>query len=282
MEAASAGGGRFEHLREHSIGLPEVLFQSITHMAPAAAVATRPLHRRGASFAGGLRRSRSCLAHDRRASSPRPRWRSSHGCSRPPAACTRTPARRSARGSACSSPGASRSPAARHAAPLGDLGFDWCDFCRRPLEHRRLARQRPVDGSGWILMTVVVLLLTIATSACGRGPGVVLGDLRDRRSCLVALCDHLRERGDLQHGERSSRARRRRGAGVFQGMVFALLAFIGFEAAAPLGEEPRTRVAPSRAPSSGRRSRRAVLCPLLVRVGLRRLRQLRQPGDDEP
>jgi hypothetical protein len=29
----------FDHLREHSIGLPEVLFQSITHMAPAAAVA---------------------------------------------------------------------------------------------------------------------------------------------------------------------------------------------------------------------------------------------------
>src|SRR4051794_41916298 len=39
MEAASASGGRFEHLREHSIGLPQVLFQSITHMAPAAAVA---------------------------------------------------------------------------------------------------------------------------------------------------------------------------------------------------------------------------------------------------
>src|SRR4051795_8630796 len=39
MEAASAGGGRFDHLREHSIGLPQVLFQSITHMAPAAAVA---------------------------------------------------------------------------------------------------------------------------------------------------------------------------------------------------------------------------------------------------
>ena len=39
MEAAPASGGRFEHLREHSIGLPQVLFQSITHMAPAAAVA---------------------------------------------------------------------------------------------------------------------------------------------------------------------------------------------------------------------------------------------------
>src|SRR6202012_3203294 len=36
---AAAGGRRFEHLREHSIGLPQVLFQSITHMAPAAAVA---------------------------------------------------------------------------------------------------------------------------------------------------------------------------------------------------------------------------------------------------
>src|SRR3954469_20527756 len=35
-----AGPSRtFEHLREHSIGLPQVLFQSITHMAPAAAVA---------------------------------------------------------------------------------------------------------------------------------------------------------------------------------------------------------------------------------------------------
>ena len=34
-----AGERRFDHLREHSIGLPQVLFQSITHMAPAAAVA---------------------------------------------------------------------------------------------------------------------------------------------------------------------------------------------------------------------------------------------------
>jgi amino acid transporter len=29
----------FEHLREHSIGLPGVLFQSVTHMAPGAAIA---------------------------------------------------------------------------------------------------------------------------------------------------------------------------------------------------------------------------------------------------
>jgi amino acid transporter len=40
VEAATAGEPRrFDHLREHSIGLPQVLFQSITHMAPAAAAA---------------------------------------------------------------------------------------------------------------------------------------------------------------------------------------------------------------------------------------------------
>src|SRR5690242_21925437 len=39
MEAGATAQPKFEHLREHSIGLPQVLFQSITHMAPAAAVA---------------------------------------------------------------------------------------------------------------------------------------------------------------------------------------------------------------------------------------------------
>src|SRR5205814_9961001 len=34
-----AGAARFDHLREHSIGLPQVLFQSVTHMAPGAAIA---------------------------------------------------------------------------------------------------------------------------------------------------------------------------------------------------------------------------------------------------
>ena len=39
MAGGAEGKRDFEHLREHSIGLPQVLFQSITHMAPAAAVA---------------------------------------------------------------------------------------------------------------------------------------------------------------------------------------------------------------------------------------------------
>jgi amino acid transporter len=39
MEASASARRDFDHLREHSIGLPGVLFQSITHMAPAAAVA---------------------------------------------------------------------------------------------------------------------------------------------------------------------------------------------------------------------------------------------------
>src|SRR6266699_6578747 len=39
MEAGAVQTRSFDHLREHSIGLSQVLFQSITHMAPAAAVA---------------------------------------------------------------------------------------------------------------------------------------------------------------------------------------------------------------------------------------------------
>src|SRR3954449_720498 len=39
VEPTGTGSRQFDHLREHSIGLPQVLFQSITHMAPAAAVA---------------------------------------------------------------------------------------------------------------------------------------------------------------------------------------------------------------------------------------------------
>src|SRR3954454_2449154 len=38
MEAGSVSGS-FDRLRVHSIGLPQVIFQSITHMAPGAAVA---------------------------------------------------------------------------------------------------------------------------------------------------------------------------------------------------------------------------------------------------
>src|ERR671937_954234 len=39
METARVPVRTFDHLREHSIGLSQVVFQSITHMAPAAAVA---------------------------------------------------------------------------------------------------------------------------------------------------------------------------------------------------------------------------------------------------
>jgi amino acid transporter len=39
MEAGAARTQSFDHLRENSIGLPQVLFQSITHMAPGAAIA---------------------------------------------------------------------------------------------------------------------------------------------------------------------------------------------------------------------------------------------------
>src|SRR5436305_14582289 len=39
MASTAAPTRSFDRLREHSIGLPQVVFQSITHMAPGAAVA---------------------------------------------------------------------------------------------------------------------------------------------------------------------------------------------------------------------------------------------------
>src|ERR671936_2628793 len=39
VEAGVAPSRAFDRLREHSVGLPETLFQSITHMAPGAAIA---------------------------------------------------------------------------------------------------------------------------------------------------------------------------------------------------------------------------------------------------
>src|ERR671939_2082209 len=39
MATTTAPTRTFDRLREHSIGLPQVIFQSITHMAPGAAVA---------------------------------------------------------------------------------------------------------------------------------------------------------------------------------------------------------------------------------------------------
>src|SRR5206468_6009006 len=39
MASAATPTRSFDRLREHSIGLPQVIFQSITHMAPGAAVA---------------------------------------------------------------------------------------------------------------------------------------------------------------------------------------------------------------------------------------------------
>jgi amino acid transporter len=70
-------------------------------------------------------------------------------------------------------------------------------------------------------------------------------------------------------------------SGVFKGMVFAILAFIGFEAAAPLGEEARNPRTHRTARGRGLgHHHRAVLRAVRVRVGLRRgLRQVRHAGD---
>ena len=101
-----AGERRFDHLREHSIGLPQVLFQSITHMAPAAAVAysiyiSVPDAQQALPLSVGLALI-ACLCGATAIGQLAKLFPAAGGC-------TRTPPARSARGRASSSRGSSSS-----------------------------------------------------------------------------------------------------------------------------------------------------------------------------
>jgi amino acid transporter len=90
-----------------------------------------------------------------------------------------------------------------------------------------------------LLMTVVVFLLTYRDIRLSTTAGVILGAFEIAVFGALAIWMLISNAGDLNaqpfnpgHGVNDW-------SGVFKGMVFAILAFIGFEAAAPLGEEAR-------------------------------------------
>ena len=248
MSAVPAEAPRsFDHLREQSIGLPQVLFQSITHMAPAAAIAFSILF--SVPFAGPalplsvLLALIACLLVAISIGQLAKKMPSAGGL------YAYVP-RRSAR------PGVPRRVAlpllraARSPAPLPDLrvGDD-----RRVPDGRRLGLDGPVVDLGLVAAAVVVLPdLPRRPAVDGRGSDP--RHLRDRR---------LRRAGDLDAAVERLRLNAaavqpaQRGPatcnGIFKGMVFAILAFIGFEAAAPLGEEAKR-------PATDRPARRRRLC----------------------
>ena len=145
MAAGSAAPehGGFDHLREHSIGLPQVLFQSITHMAPGGRRRVLDLHLRarraaGAAALGRARTDRLPLRRDRDRTAreaPAERRRPLH-VRRPLARPVGGLPRRLA---------LHRLPAARRAVPLPRVRLG---DARRVQHERRLALERPVGGLG--------------------------------------------------------------------------------------------------------------------------------------
>jgi len=235
MAAGSAAPerGGFDHLREHSIGLPQVLFQSITHMAPAAAVAyslfiSVPDARQALPLSVGLALI-ACL-------------------------CAAVAIGQLAK--LVPSAGGLYAYAARSLGPWAGLLVAWLFIGFQPLVAPFLylefgwAMSDVFDTSvGWhysgqwwiwvLLMTVIVFLLTYRDIRLSTTAGVLLGAFEIGIFAALALWMLFSNAGDLNMQPFNPSHAAGHWSGVFKGMVFAILAFIGFEASAPLGEEAR-------------------------------------------
>ena len=231
--AARAEAGSFDHLREHSIGLPQVLFQSITHMAPGAAVAysiyiSVPFSRQALALSVLLALV-ACM-------------------------CAAVAIGQLARLEP--SAGGLYAYAARSLGPPAGFIVAWLFILFEPLVAPFLYLEfgwamREVMGSeaGWhytgqwwiwaTLMTVIVFLLTYRDIRLSTTAGVILGAFEIAVFGALAVWMLLSNTGDLNLAPFNPHHALGGWSGVFRGMVFAILAFIGFEAAAPLGEEAR-------------------------------------------
>jgi amino acid transporter len=233
MEAVAAGGGRFEHLREHSIGLPQVLFQSITHMAPGAAVAysiyiSVPFSQQALALSVVLALI-ACL-------------------------CAATAIGQLAK--QYPSAGGMYTYAARSLGPWAGFFVAWLFILFEPLvapflylefgwamgEVMKSEVGWHYTGQWWIwaaLMTVIVFLLTYRDIRISTTAGVILGAFEIAVFGALALWMLFSNTGKLNVQPFNPSHAVGHWSGVFRGMVFAILAFIGFEAAAPLGEEAK-------------------------------------------
>jgi amino acid transporter len=98
------------------------------------------------------------------------------------------------------------------------------------------------SGQWWIwvlVMATVVFLLTFRDIRLSTTAGVILGAFEIAVFGALAIWMMISNGGDLNAQPFNPSHAVGDWNGVFRGMVFAILAFIGFEAAAPLGEEAR-------------------------------------------
>jgi amino acid transporter len=232
MEAGAARIEGQDQLRRGSIGLPQVLFQSITHMAPAAAVAFSILV--SVQFAGPALPLSVLLAL---------------------VACALVANSIGQLAKHMPSAGGLYTYNSRALGPRGGFLTGWAFLLFEPLVAPLLflifawATEDVVKNEigwdiGWwpwvIVAAAIVLYLTYSDVRLSTGAGVALGIFEIGVFTALALWMILSNLDSLTlQTFNPENALTGSFNGVFKGMIFAVLAFIGFEAAAPLGEEAR-------------------------------------------
>jgi amino acid transporter len=223
----------FDRLRVHSIGLPQVLFQSITHMAPAAAVAY--------SIYISVPSSKQALALSVLLAL---------------IACLCAAVAIGQLAKLEPSAGGLYTYAARSLGPWAGFNVAWLFILFEPLvapflylEFGWAMREVMSSEAGWhwsgqwviwaLLMAVIVFLLTYRDIRISTTAGVILGAFEILVFGALAVWMIFSNVGDLNLQPFNPHHADGSWNGVFRGMVFAILAFIGFEAAAPLGEEAK-------------------------------------------
>jgi amino acid transporter len=235
MEPRSApASGGFDRLREHSIGLPQVLFQSITHMAPGAAIAFSILV--SVQFSGPALPLAVLLAM---------------------IACILVANSIGQLAKELPSAGGLYAYVTRALGPAVGFMVGWVYLIFEPLVAPLLflifawaTTDVFLADVGWdytgqwwiwvVLAASIVFFLTYRDVRLSTNAGVVLGIFEIAVFVALALWMILSNVGDLTL-QTFNPGNNEVGTieGTFKGMVFAILAFIGFEAAAPLGEEAR-------------------------------------------
>ena len=232
MEAGAARSQSFDHLRENSIGLPQVLFQSITHMAPGAAIAFSILF--SVQFAGPALPISVLLAL---------------------IACICVASSIGQLAKKVPSAGGLYAYVTEALGPVPGFFVGVIFLCFEPLVAPLLflifawattdvfRSDVGWDWTGqwcvWVLVAALtVFVLTYRDVRLSTNAGVILGVFEI--GVFLALAIWMILSNGIPWGVFDpTNAEAGTFNGIFKGMVFSILAFIGFEAAAPLGEEAK-------------------------------------------
>jgi amino acid transporter len=232
MEAGAARSQSFDHLRENSIGLPQVLFQSITHMAPGAAIAFSILF--SVQFAGPALPISVLLAL---------------------IACICVASSIGQLAKKVPSAGGLYAYVTEALGPVPGFFVGVIFLCFEPLVAPLLflifawattdVFRSDVGwnwtGQWWVWVLVAALtvfFLTYRDVRLSTNAGVILGIFEI--GVFLALAIWMILSNGIPWGVFDpTNAEAGTFNGIFKGMVFSILAFIGFEAAAPLGEEAK-------------------------------------------